>query len=384
MHASTALPFALVPLLLAQPAAAADPVAETSARADALAAGEKARAEGVPDLGRTHASSAPAFVLLGVSPSQVERPTTPADVVASVGSILGRGSEGLVPDGVALEVAPYWLVPAWGLTWEDLNRQWWASVYRTLSLSVATLSTPDPSSVSDTSLALGVRTQLVPGRPRNDCARAVEAYRAIARELTQALVLPPEVLRELAERHGVGTPAFDAAVARLQAERRAPFDARLPRIHEACDAAGRVGLVVDLSGAFSWRFPRSTWKEGHRESGAAWLTAAWLSDAWSVVAMARWEGRSLAATPARSLDAGLRAIVQRERYAASLEGVLRRTWDGEAETRGRLAILAEYRIAGDTWISVAFGRDELVSDAGAIFTSANLRWAFGQRGFPGG
>ena len=384
MHARIALPLLLVPLLLARAAGAADAAAEASARADAIAAEERARAEGVPDLGRTRASSAPAFVLLGVSPSQVERPTTPADVVASVGSILGRGSDGIVPDGVALEVAPYWLFPAWGLTWEDLNRQWWASVYRNLSLSVATLSTPDPGSTSDTSLAVGLRTQLVPGRPRNDCVRAVEAYRALARELTQALVLPPEVLRELGERHGFGTPAFDAEVARLQAERRAPFDARLPRIHEACDAAGRVGLVVDVSGAFAWRFPQATWKEGHRESGAAWITAAWLADTWSVVAMARWEGRSLAATPDRSLDVGLRAIVQRERYAASLEGVLRRTWDGEAATKGRLAILAEYRIAGDTWVSVAFGRDELVSDVGAIFTSANLRWAFGQRGFPGG
>lgn len=209
-------------------------------------------------------------MLLGVSPSQVERPSTPSDVVASLGSTLSRGASGLVPNGVALEVAPYWLLPSWGLTWDDYNQQWWAAFYRTFSLSVGTVSsslpTSDPGSYTD--LGVGARSQLLMGRPRNDCTRAVAEYRKLAGELTRALILPDEVEKEFRDRFGFGSDAYNQAINEYQAGRRKSFDQKMPRVYETCDAAGRVGFVLDAAGAFAWRFTQSDVRRPHRESGA--------------------------------------------------------------------------------------------------------------------
>src|SRR4051812_24975372 len=51
---------------------------------------------------------APAFVLLGVSPSQIDRPTTPRALTISVISA-SFDSDNLLPHNYALQVAPYWL-----------------------------------------------------------------------------------------------------------------------------------------------------------------------------------------------------------------------------------------------------------------------------------
>ena len=383
MVASRWITATLGSFLLCSTAGAADPVEEKASQADEITADQKVRADEVPDFARMRAPASPAFTLLGASPSQVERPSTPSDVVASLGSTLSAGSSGLIPDGVALEVAPYWLFPSWGLTWDDYNRQWWAGFYRAFSLSVATVTSSlpasDPASYSD--LATGARTQLLMGRPRNDCVKAVDEYRKLAKDLTRAQLVPDDVEQKLREQYGFGTDAYRRELAKYQAERRKPFDQRMPKVYEACDAAGRVGLVLDAAGAFAWRFTQSDASRGHRESGAAWITASYLADAWSVVAMGRFDARDLAASPDRSLDAGLRAIVQQARYAASLEGVIRRTYHGDVGTRYRLAIIAEYRLVGETWASVSFGRDDLVSDLGSLFTTANLKWGFGAKGF---
>ena len=50
----------------------------------------------------------PALSLLGSSASAVARPNTPRDLMASL--VSGAGSEGIVPDGFALETSPWWLV----------------------------------------------------------------------------------------------------------------------------------------------------------------------------------------------------------------------------------------------------------------------------------
>ncbi len=79
----------------------------------------------------------PAFVLLGVAPTVVERPNTPSDLALSV---LNRSTSFTsLPRDVALEFSPYWLVKHPTLTWqEDTVRGIGTSLARTMTISLAT------------------------------------------------------------------------------------------------------------------------------------------------------------------------------------------------------------------------------------------------------
>jgi len=55
----------------------------------------------VPDL--------PAFILLGVSPTEIARPTLPTALSANV-STSSSNSTNLLPTNYALEIAPYWML----------------------------------------------------------------------------------------------------------------------------------------------------------------------------------------------------------------------------------------------------------------------------------
>ena len=54
--------------------------------------------------------TSPAFTLLGIAPTDIERPTTPRAFAVSLLSALRDGDGSLLPRDFALEVAPYWLV----------------------------------------------------------------------------------------------------------------------------------------------------------------------------------------------------------------------------------------------------------------------------------
>src|SRR2546425_9034637 len=71
------------------------------------AAGAAQTAPGGLEELRTPAS--PAFVLLDLTPSAVERPTTPKALAASL--LAATGDLQFLPRNYAIDVAPYWLAP---------------------------------------------------------------------------------------------------------------------------------------------------------------------------------------------------------------------------------------------------------------------------------
>ena len=163
---------------------------------------------------RTPAS--PAFVALGVSPTEVQRPTTPAAFASDlVSSFRGQSNSLVLPQGFALEVAPYWLAPRYDLTYTEYAKEGWQSLYRNATLSIATTATPPSapaaagSAVADsgalastmtpgTDLAVGVRTTLF--HPGLD-AEQLECVEVIHQRLgAAALVDAVEVDKQARER----------------------------------------------------------------------------------------------------------------------------------------------------------------------------------------
>src|SRR3989442_3321906 len=92
------------------------------------AAGAAQTAPGGLEELRTPAS--PAFVLLDLTPSAVERPTTPKALAASL--LAATGDLQFLPRNYAIDVAPYWLPPHPPLTYKQLpHPRLWQSLQST-------------------------------------------------------------------------------------------------------------------------------------------------------------------------------------------------------------------------------------------------------------
>lgn len=143
----------------------------------------------VPDVASLKTPESPAFVALGLAPTEIQRPVSPSGLVASLSQGLRQGEGPALLRNFALEFAPYWLLSHPYVSYEDrvANPQWeWL---RRFSISVAT----SPGSVTlidedggetevDTGrVAIGAQTTLLPGVPTHGaraCMRYLRHYTA--------------------------------------------------------------------------------------------------------------------------------------------------------------------------------------------------------------
>ena len=103
--------------------------------------------------------ASPGFMLLGIEPKTVERPTSPKDLAISI--IPSGARENFVP--MAIEFAPYWLKSHPGLRADTYyNPNHIQSVKQTFTISIATAKQDSP--LIGTNLGLGVKFQPVPGK----------------------------------------------------------------------------------------------------------------------------------------------------------------------------------------------------------------------------
>lgn len=123
-------------------------------------------------------SGPPALSLLGISHASVARPNTPRALIASL--VSAAGSSGIVPNGYAIETAPYWLARHPALT---LDRYYRATLgERLLYFTAFSAATARPSarndSVSpDARVSIAVRTLLMNGRPSKALLEISDAMR---------------------------------------------------------------------------------------------------------------------------------------------------------------------------------------------------------------
>jgi hypothetical protein len=146
--------------------------------------------------------------------------------------------------------------------------------------------------------------------------------------------------------------------------------------------AARKGFLWDLAGAAAGRFPDASVDARQWLSWAVWTGLAYEGEGWSAIALGRFQRNKVVGAWDGFLDEGARLLVTRQRYAVSLEGIAR--WQAQNAAPGadrwgyRVALAAEYMIHDGSWLSVGFGKDFTTSNAGSLFTLANLKWGFGQ------
>lgn len=126
------------------------------------------------ELNELSSPSTPAFTLLGLSPTNVSRPTLTKPFLMSLAN--GLDGKSLASD-VAVEVTPYWWKSRPGLTYEEyygLNKEKASAnipdqIARTLALSFATSdAAPNVDSIDSRYLAAGLRFQVLNGKPSGE------------------------------------------------------------------------------------------------------------------------------------------------------------------------------------------------------------------------
>lgn len=348
---------------------------------------------GPADFNSLRTPSSPAFVLLGVEPSSVEKPNTPSDFAASVLSATSNLSA--LPKDYALETSPYWLFSHRRRSWrDDIKRDVLESATRTFTLSVATaeLGTSD---APVRGLAVSGRLALFSGRLPDSSVKQIESLESTlaASAATDLGVLAPifdSIQSSLLESAATMADSL-AALARidsLKAEAIASLASsgavetdteELTQQAEAIVTA-REGFQLDLAGGTAWRAPSAALDSTDFDRFGLWLTASYTANDLSFIALARYLG--VDGTDQDVLDFGGRFIYAQDRFAVSAEYVDRHIHNGPGD-QWRLAGVFDYRVSRAIWLTGTFGRNydedargSLLAQLGLSLNLSKKRYAF--------
>lgn len=307
---------------------------------------------------RTPAS--PAFVLLGVAPTAVERPVTPRALGLSLLSAFEETGGG-VPRNFSIEVAPYWLTPHPELNYDKFDEAGFLqSLKQTFSVSFATKSPVDRDSetaadevaeAEPARFGLSARASWTLGK-RSSAAQAaidqlINSLQAIANEPPPADATAQE-LRQLAKE---------------KAERATKTTASLSKNVRQAARQGRV--VVDVAAAMSGRFEEDKFDDRRHEKTAFWVTPSYRLD--------RAADKNLSARPASvdfvgvlrylddrtsnegaALDFGARVVWENDLLAISGEHLRRTNVEDDSE---RTAVVIEFKLNDDIYLTGTLGED---------------------------
>lgn len=366
------------------------------------AAAQTAPATTTPDDLRT--PLAPAFALLDVTPTSIDRPQNPRALTLNLFSAFREG-EGL-PRNYALDVAPFWLRSHPTLTFDDYyNPTTLQTIARTFSVSVATTSTEaaDPALSGVTSLGLGVRTLVVQGRAHPALQAARDQLMAVS--FNQA-ALDDKVV-ELEAQHDAAVAAGRAEEARKlkddlsEAQRKTQArrdelaaEARTIALRIQQLDKDRVGLMVSVAAAHVIDFPGQRFQDAEAGRWGLWLTPAYrmltcgleASDeceaSLDVIGVARILADRRGSADDSTIDLGGRVLWQPTReFALSAELVRRgglESAGGESTTRSVGVI--EYRLRDDLVLFGSFGKNFDGEPAGRTLVSLlGLNVGFGRK-----
>jgi len=205
-----------------------------------------------PQLKQLELTTSPAFVLLGVHPTNIQRPSTPRDFAASLQTAQVNGS---IQPNFAVETNPFnWNKKAPQNKYSFIANDYfsdklWPAIKKNFALSIATSAT-DTAKFGNlhkgTGLGYGVRVTLFPGtvnkRTRNDFklwARA-EMIELFANVLQRTISDEAHVFS-----YQDVTQAFDISVATLLAKKDIPDHMKPWLLNELTIYKGKIAAVQD-------------------------------------------------------------------------------------------------------------------------------------------
>jgi hypothetical protein len=359
-----------------------------------------ARRDSLPEFNSLRTPSSPVFVLLGVEPSAVERPNTPADLAFSV--VNGTNNFSALPTDYAIETSPYWLFSQRKLGWaDDTIRSIPQSLARTFTFSVATAAL-GTAELPVTGLGVSARASIFSGklsRAAVDRIHTIEALLAasaarFAQPFGQLLKQADNRLQErlraasTPEEMNAAKAEYDSTSAAIAKELAlsSDFDEEQLELQTQLQdfALTRDGFFLEVAGGAAWSAPRAIIDSTSLDRWGIWTSASYTLPNLSFVGVVRWLADDDPGDQ-DAIDVGGRFIYTRDRYALSLEYVGRHPQGtGNAPDGWRVAGVIDYEIRPSLWLTGTFGRDYDDAQDGSLLAQIGLSVDFSrQRYTPG-
>jgi len=341
--------------------------------------------------------TSPGFVLLGVAPTAVERPNTPAALGLSVLNTTGSFSS--LPQNYAVDFSPYWLFPHPRLTWQqDTTRTLTESVMRTGTLSIATAQLGSEAAPV-TGLAVGLRTALLSGRVTSPAinslvmaesllAAQASLFNRHLNEVLSGLRLDEQRERELIEagedtvriveiinRYAIREDSIRTAL--MNDPQIASSSGADEQLNEAlARVSEREGFALEAAFALMWQAPGMVIDSASFSRFGVWLTPSYQGRTVSVVGVVRFLSNEIQSSM-DLIDLGARVLYTHDLLAVSGEYVHRIfTGSGTPRSQHRIAGLVEYRALDDVWLQVTVGKDYDPSVTGSLIARLGISFHF--------
>jgi hypothetical protein len=313
----------------------------------------------------------PAFVVLGISPTAVERPTTPRALGMSlISENSGTSGDGL-PRNLALEVAPYWLSERPALTFEQYDHpSLWQSLKQTASVSFATKNGTSTSTSTSTTVTpslggLGIRASWTIGESSELEKQVLAGYKA----KVKSLLLQPT------------RPTDEEASTMLR-----------PFVFAMRDAMKQGRWIIEGAAATSAMFPNNNLNQSETQKNAVWLTPSYrfqrsafnattgvLTQTPTIdfVSVLRYMEDRTVTTGRNMIDAGARLLWESDTIAVSAEHIER---FGSGPHTRRTSILGEYKVSDNFYVTATFGRNfEGENPSGNLIALLGINFNAGQK-----
>lgn len=324
-----------------------------------------AQAKAKSEVDQLRTPSAPGFVLLGVEPASVERPTTPKTFAFSLLSAFKNGDT--LPKNYALEAAPYWLFPHQSLTYDGYMKAGVGqTLLQTVSLSLVTSTEEHPANTDaalaaapTTKLAMGLRAQLLSGHASQ---ALIEARKELEAAQAEALDVVSDADTAPSRRTGPPPTPEDFPKVKAAALKIQKLDKE------------RVGFLLEGAGALALNYAESKAKNAELSRWGAWATAGYRLDKprLEIIGVLRYQRDALAEQSL--LDAGGRANFKLGELSLGGEYVHRWAPDDDFY---RLAGILEYQIQSGVYLSATFGRNFENGATGNLISILGLNFGLG-------
>ncbi|PSK91153.1 hypothetical protein [Taibaiella chishuiensis] len=364
----------------------------------------------IPFLDLTPPAS-PAFNLLDVSPTTVERPATVRAFALSVANAIGNGANGF-PKNFALQVAPYWLFAHPNMNIYKYNGlvmdknaasadrlQFKQNIFyglRNTSLSVASVN--KDSAQSNTAavnfMAVSVKANVINIRRRRVMEAMANSIQGINRSLAGNLtVVVPGCLDQFEPTSQAYRDCIAASVLSVDSvtinSRRATYDSLL---------AVRPLFSVDIALATSMGFANNNFNDNHLYRTGGWITACFskpldknseqsLSALYKAKHYLNLYGlfRVLSEenttdfksfTTQTNIDFGGRLEFELNSVAISFETVYRAVANDKSSSTVRNVAIVQYKLSDNLFLTGTFGKN--FGDQNNLVSFLGLNWGFGK------
>ncbi|PZR27938.1 MAG: hypothetical protein DI535_08320 [Citrobacter freundii] len=371
------------------------------------------------------APSSPGANLLGFATSDIEKPSDVSAFMASLQSASNNNS--ILPSNYAVDLAPFWLFRAKGLTTDKMDSKKFSDVFRqTFVFSTAVRgndSTSKEYNPANFYNSFGIKFSLKRGSFSAATTAMLDTITLLAGQVatevgetlkstldtSKAYQSLAEARRKILEQNGgnVNDTAF-IAISKKMENLQEGYRSDIVQQHELVRSRlellktkaqsfkiERFGFFVDFAGGLTLEYVDKIFSQSNIHNGGAWLTFGGnYQSGFAILGLARYlfnpkkifadDANMIKRADISTLDAGARIIYNnpKSRFALSAEGIYRSVLNKNTiDPSWRFVMNAEYDLGNNQRLTFAFGRhfSGTITKGGNVIAALNFLKGFGNR-----